>query len=201
MKIIYQLCILVLFSIQVGYGQFIHLHTHINNNDAQTRAKLSRLITILGIRNTTLTAVNSQLSRALVSHQTQLNLQYRRNPLFDKRNEFIASSLGTSLLNLGTSEIANSSLPYMTKEKREYMKEANMDLALLLALQYVSTSKIKSSKRQEIYRLRSKLLREFSKNGRDARQSLFLSAAGISVLNYEEFLELYKYLKLIQITM
>lgn len=201
MKRIYQLFILSIFSIQIGHSQLFHLHTHINNNDGQTRAKLTQLITLLGIRNGTLTGVNSQLSRALLSHQTQLNLQYRRNPLFDKRSEFIASSVGTSLLNLGTSEIASNPLPYMTKEKREYMQEANMDLSLLLALQYVSPSQIKSSKRQEIYRLRSKLLREFSKNGRDARQSLFFSAAGLSVLSHEEFMELYRYLKLIQIAM
>lgn len=201
MKHISKLVMILLLGTQASFGQIVHVHTHINNNDSKTRGKLLQLIALLGARNGTLGGINGQLSTALANHQLQLKSQYTKNQ-FDRKNSFIVSAAGSSLLSVGASTLASRPrLPYMTKEKREYINAVTMDKALLLALQVVSKSKIKSSKRQEIYRLRSKLLRELSKNDRDARQSLFFSAAGLLVRDYEEFVKLYGKLKIVQIAL
>ncbi len=201
MKITHKILLLLVFMGQTMFGQFVHFHTHINNTDSKTRTKLIALIATLGLRNASLTASNGQLTTALASHQAQLQLQYTKNK-YDRSSSFIASSIGSTVLGLGSSALARiPNLPYMTKDKQEYLDAVTMDKALLLALQSLSTTKIKSSKRQEVYRLRSKLLREFSKNDRDARQTLFMSAAGLVVLNYDEFIKLYNQLKLIEIIM
>ena len=95
----------------------------------------------------------------------------------------------------------NANLPYMTKEKRDYLNQVAMDKAILIALQFVSADKIKSSRRQEIYRLRSKLLREYSKNDRDARSLLYLPIGGLLISNFQEFTEMSSVLKALEIAL
>ncbi len=191
------ICTLVLLFLLVGqqtFGQFVHVHTHINNNDANTQAKLTALITILGGRNASLTTSNDKLKTALDNHKEQLSLQYTKNQ-FDRGTGYTTTAGISALLSLGASGLARiPGLPYMTSQKQAYLDEVTMDKALLLALKSVSKTNIKSAKRQEIYRLRSKLLREFAKNDTDVRQTLFISAAGVAVLNYKQFVNLYSQL-------
>ncbi|WP_025741803.1 hypothetical protein [Aquimarina pacifica] len=198
MKTIYIL-VFFLLVVQTTFGQFVHVH--INNNDATTRRKLATLIGIVGGRNASLGISNKELEDALKDHKEQIELQYSKNQ-YDKSSSFIAGAGTSAVLSLGASAFTRiPRLPYMTSAKREYLDMITMDKALLLALQSVSTTKIKSSKRQEIYRLRSKLLREFSKNDRDARQTLYMSAAGLLIINFNEFADMYNQLKQIEIAL
>ncbi|OEK07358.1 hypothetical protein A8C32_18145 [Flavivirga aquatica] len=201
MKHIYIIIFLSVFGVQLGFSQFFHVHIHINNTDTETRSKLAALTGILALRNGTLIDLNKELSGAVKSHNKQRLLQYTKNK-YDKGNGFITSAATSSVLSLGASTLASRSwLPYMTKDKRDYLNAITMEKGLLLALQNVSKTKIKSSKRQEVYRLRDKLLREFSKNDRDARKTLFLPLAGLTVINYKDFLKLYRKLKKVDIAL
>ena len=187
MKTTHILLIALLLLSQLTFGQFVHFHTHINNNDANTRTKLFALKAILAGRNATVIASNKQLKDALKAHEEQIKLQYTKNT-FDKGTGFRLSASLSAAASATTSAIARiPNLPYMTAIKQNYLDAVTKDKLLLLSLENVSKSKIKSSKRQEIYRLRSKLLREFSKHDRDTRSTLFISAAGVAVLNIKNY--------------
>ncbi len=191
--------VILLLICESGYSQWVHIHTHLNNRDRQTRSKLSRLtLTLIG-RNATLLLTNRQLSKAIDHHRRQLKKNYTKNR-FDKKNGFLVRSLGSATLSLGTSALGNyKRLPYMTEIKRDYLKSIALDKFVLVSLNNVSANKIKSGKRQEIYRLRNKIIRELSESDRSARKILFFSAAGLAVLNYEEFSELSRFLKAAEI--
>ena len=201
MKSTYYILAVILFISNVSQAQFVHVHTHIINNDQETRAKLLQLKTELGLINGELGFIKNRLEDAKNNHRRQLDLQYKRNK-YDKKNSFITSYVLANGPSAGIALIANNAnLPYMTKEKRDYLNQVAMDKAILIALQFVSADKIKSSRRQEIYRLRSKLLREYSKNDRDARSLLYLPIGGLLISNFQEFTEMSSVLKALEIAL
>lgn len=201
MKAKFKFIIALLFVCQTSIGQILHVHTHINNRDKKTRQKLTELIGTITARNITLGKTNSMLKKALDNHRNQLKKHYTKNK-YDKKDNFLATSATSGALSLATSTLSRYTvLPYMTRPKREYLQALSKDKAVLLALQYIDVKKVKSGKRQEIYRLRSDLIREFSKNDRDARKILFFSALGLVVVNYAAFSEISKTMKAVEVVM
>lgn len=198
MKNTHKLIILLLFTVQSGFGQLFVVN--IKNTDAETRRQLTRLIGTLTARQTSQGTMKQQLADAVNNHRKQLQAQYTRNR-YDRGNSFVDNA-GSLLLGLGTSAVARTpNLPYMTKEKREYLDAVTMNKLLLASLQVINKTNIKSSKRQEIYRLRAKLVREFSKNDREARKLLYFSSAGYLTKNYQDFINMYRVLKPLQISL
>ena len=194
--------ITVLFFLigNVAISQILHFHTHFNNTDTRTQRKLTTLIGTLGQRNTALLAINKNLTEALIKHKTQLNLKYTTNK-YDKEDSFLTSSLTSMSLSLATSILgAYANMPYMPKTKRDYLNAVTMDKSILLAIQYIDAKKVSSGQRQEIYRLRSQIIREFSKNDRESREILMFSAGAMALLNYPDFIELKNKLDAIEIS-
>ncbi|GAA4277188.1 hypothetical protein [Aquimarina mytili] len=190
--------ILFILICQTGFSQLFHFH--INNNDGPTRRKLGQLILTLTSKNTALGITNAALNNALISHRNHLRKNYSRNS-FDRKDNFLLNSAGSATLSLGTSVLSRyPKLPYMTKTKRDYIEAITMDKAILLGLQYIDARKVKSGRRQEIYRLRGELIREFSKNDKEARKILLFSAAGWSIVNYATFSEMIRTLKAVETT-
>ncbi len=203
MKTTLKITIILLLVTTISYSQVhIHVHTHINNTDKETRRKLETLILFrLGVEIAAMKATNNDLKEAKNNHKIQLDKQYSANQ-FDRGDSFISNAIGSSALSFGPSFLANMvDLPYMTKEKKDYLNALAMDKAVLSSLLIVSKSKIKSAKRQEIYRLRSKLLREYSKIDRDSRSLLNLPVAGLIVSNYESLLEALELFNGVEITL
>jgi hypothetical protein len=176
-------------------------HIHHNNTDVQTRNKLSALISTLKARNSSISSTNAKLLKAISDHKDQLRKNYTRNS-YDKQDNFLASSIGSASLSLATNILADYPLlPYMTSAKRDYLKELSMDKAVLLSLQYIDASKIKAGHRQEIYRLRRELIRQFSRNDREAREMLLLSAAAMALFGLEGHAELLNVLNATEIAL
>ncbi|WP_378188152.1 hypothetical protein ACE939_06870 [Aquimarina sp. W85] len=199
MKSKWMFVIALFFVFNTGFGQFVHFHFHFDNNDAATRTKFASLIRILGAKNTALKATNASLNKALKSHKAQLKANYTKN-VFDKGDSFLAKLLLSGSLSLVTSKLSGyPKLPYMTKAKREYLDQLTQNKLLLAFLQNVPAGKIKSGKRQEIYRLRGELVKELSRNDKEARKILLFSAAGLVMVNFETFLELSKAMKVIEV--
>lgn len=182
-----------LLCCQLGWGQLVHIHY--NNNDSPTRAKLGILIGTATARNVSHGAANAALGRAIASHTTQLLLQYTKN-FFDRKNSFLTSAVSSTALSLGTSVMSSyPKLPYMTRQKKDYIQETTMSKAVLASLQVLPHSKIKSGKRQEIYRFRRALVKALSKHDREARALLLFSAAGLLATDPEMAMELFGVLK------
>lgn len=200
MKGALKLIIGLLFISQTCLGQFVHVHTHFNNNDKKTRQKLGELGAIIGVRNGILESQNSLLSQSNSYMQRMLDENYTRKHNYEEKElPAIAASIVSSLASTTVSKYA--ALPYMTRTKREYFENLSKDRAVLAALMYLDKSKIKSSKRQEIYQLRSELIKEFSKYDKDARRILFFSALGFVVINYATFSEVSGVLKAADLTL
>ncbi|MEE1964580.1 hypothetical protein V1387_17970 [Allomuricauda taeanensis] len=141
------------------------------------------------------------LLRAIDNHKDQLRKNYTRNS-YDRKDDFLSNSIGSASLALATTVLASyPMLPYMSRAKREYLEEKAMDKAVLMSLQYIDASKIKSSHRQEIYRLRRELIREFSKNDREARNMLLISLGAMILLNQGDHMELKELLDSIEIVL
>lgn len=154
---------------------------HWDNTDLETRQKLGVLIETITERNTKLEAVNRRLADALDDHRKQLHKNFDKNRYDDgfllQSGLSIGESLAVQVLGDGVT------LPYMPHFKKEYHKRgSDGKIALLGALNLMDASKISAGKRQEIYRLRNALLREFSKHDRETRKSLLFSVAALSFL-------------------
>ncbi|SHJ29879.1 hypothetical protein [Aquimarina spongiae] len=200
MKGTLKLIIGLLFISQTCLGQFVHVHTHFNNNDKKTRQKLVELGVTVGARNGIMEYQNSLLSQSNRNMEKMLDENYKRKHNYEEKDgASLAASIVSSLASTTVSKYAV--LPYMTRTKREYFENLSKDRAILLALMYLDKSKIKSSKRQEIYQLRSELIKEFSKYDKDARRILFFSALGLVVINYATFSELSGTLKVANIVL
>ena len=200
MKGTLKLIIGLLFISQTCFGQFVHVHTHFNNNDKKTRQKLVELGVTVGARNGIMEYQNSLLSQSNRNMEKMLDENYKRKHNYEEKDgASLAASIVSSLASTTVSKYAV--LPYMTRTKREYFENLSKDRAILLALMYLDKSKIKSSKRQEIYQLRSELIKEFSKYDKDARRILFFSALGLVVINYATFSELSGTLKVANIVL
>ncbi len=200
MKGTLKLIIGLLFISQTCFGQFVHVHTHFNNNDKKTRQKLVELGVTVGARNGIMEYQNSLLSQSNRNMEKMLDENYKRKHNYEEKDgASLAASIVSSLASTTISKYAV--LPYMTRTKREYFENLSKDRAILLALMYLDKSKIKSSKRQEIYQLRSELIKEFSKYDKDARRILFFSALGLVVINYATFSELSGTLKVANIVL
>ena len=202
MKWIYHILFIAVIISHTSYGQSIHIHTHIDNHDHETRRKLLFLNAEIVAINEGLSEVKDLLKDAKENHRKQLDLQYKKNKKYDKSSKFIKDALTSTALSFGPDMLSNSvTLPYMTKEKEAYLRDVAMNKLILSALQNVDANKIKLSRRQEIYRLRSKLLREYSKLDREARGLLYLPVGGLMISNYKEFEKMSKVLKALEIAL
>ncbi len=189
MKTTLKVIIGILFVSQTCLGQFVHVHTHFNNNDSDTRKKLGVLVGTVGYRNGILWAQNDLLKKSNTYMKNKLHENYERKHNYDESG--LPSAAASIVASLASTTVAKyAALPYMTRIKREYFENLSYDRAVLGTLLFLDKSKIKSSKRQEIYRLRSELIKEFSKYDKDARKILFFSALGLVVMNYAAFSEL-----------
>jgi hypothetical protein len=198
MKKLIFIIVCFLATIKVS-GQFVHVNNFINNKDKKTRDKLNSLISTLTQNNAALAYTNNNLKTTLQKHEGQLNKNYSRNK-FDKEDNFLTSSLSSISLSVATSILGTyKNMPYISESKKEYLNDITMDKSILLALQYIDSKKVKASKRQEIYRLRSELIRELSKNNREARQLLMLPLLAQGLISYEEFIALKNKLDAVEI--
>jgi hypothetical protein len=201
-KMVKNSTLLILFILigNTAISQIVHFHTHLNNTDRETQQKLNLLISTIAQRNVALATINRNLSVTLEKHKAQMQKKYSSNR-YDKEDNFLTSSLSSISLSLATSILATySKMPYMPQTKKDYLNAVTMDKSILLALQYIDAKTVSSGDRQEIYRLRTQLIREFSKNDRDARELLMFSAVAMGITNYKDFLELKTKLDAIQIT-
>lgn len=197
MKIKSLYIIIFFLTCNVGYSQLWYY----KNTDKKTRKKLGILIGYITARNLALGKMNKELKTAIYNHEMQRIKQYSKNGL-DRKDDFLKKSVTSGSLSLATTLLgAYPKLPYMTKEKRDYLKSITRDKKILFALQLMVASKIKSGKRQEIYRLRSELIREFSKSDRRARKVLMFSAGGLVAQNPDKFKEIFEKMQLIEIAL
>lgn len=171
---------------QLGWGQFVHIH--FNNNDSQTRPKLGFLIGEIGARVAALETANKALEMAIFNHQSQLFLNYTKNG-FDKDN-FLTSAAFTAGLSVVTDIVSGYKMPYMTAAKRKFIRSKTERKAVLLGMAALNNSKIKSGKRQEVYRERKDIIKGLSKNDRESRALLLFSALGLVVSDPELLSEL-----------
>ena len=199
--IISLICGIVLMSSSVNAQLVINIHTKINNNDVKTRANQAALILELIAINAKLQHIKDKLADAKAKHREQLDLQYTSNK-YDKQNSSFLTSMLSTAKSFGPAILAQQvSMPYMTQEKKDYLNQVALDKAVLAAVQSISADKIKSSKRQEIYQLRNKLLREFSKTDREARGMLYLPVTGLILPNSDQFIGMLDQLKNLEITL
>lgn len=194
-----RICLIIfLCCSQLGWGQ-IPIPVPVPNIDLLTQGKLGLLIVQMAAKSTSQIRINTTLGMALASLQGQLLQDYTPNP-FDAQSAFLASALSSAALSLGTTVISNNpNLPYMTSEKEDYIQGTTMDKGVLAGLQVVNPVTIKSGKRQEIYRLRTALLRTLSRQDREARSALMFSVMAQMITKPEKALELWKYLKAVNL--
>ncbi len=186
--------VMCLLISQTGFAQF-----YLINTDAPTRRKLDALIRTIIIRNIAIGTTNGLIGKAIEDHKNQRRLKYRRN-VYDRKDNFLSSALASGSMSLATSTLNTYvALPYMTTSKKEYLNEMATDKAVLLALLSIDHNKIASSRRQEFYRLRAKLVRKSFKNDADARKLLLFSAGGYIAINYKEFAELAAKMQIVDI--
>ncbi|WP_271781969.1 hypothetical protein [Aquimarina algiphila] len=192
-----KLCYIATFLLisQTGFSQFVHFV----NTDVVTRGKLTTLIGIINSRNIALGTTNGLITKAIADHESQRRLKYRKN-VYDRKDNFLANAVASGSMSLAISALSTHTvLPYMTESKRAYLNEMATDKAVLQALLLIDYNKIASSRRQEFYRLRAKLVRKFFKNDADARKILLFSAAGYIAINYEDFAKLAARMQIIDI--
>lgn len=201
MRRIYLIAILFLYLGVSNAVAQVHINFHLDNTDVETRIKLSTLTRTVSARNAELARTNRQLTKILMHHRAQLADNYQRNR-FDKGDGFFLNASGSLATGVATLFLDRfPSLPYMSSTRREYLKSMAMGKSVLIALNRIDASKVKSGKRQEIYQLRSELIREFSKHDREARKMLAFSVAGLALADYVLFTELMQQLNAIEIAL
>lgn len=173
-------------------------------------------ITILANTDVTstglLTAANAEISTRIGSlgtiatmaglSNTELNKVIKKKydkTSYDKSSAFLGS-LKTGAMALGTNIMASrfSNGYYMTKNKQEYIRNIGLQKAALLSIQHLDYNSLTTADRQEIYRLRNEIIKEFSLNDREVIKQLLLPAVKYSVEVAPELARIIKAMELIE---
>lgn len=183
---------LVLCS-QLVSGQVVTIINTITNTDSKTQGKRGQDVLSGGARNVAHGIINGDLKKSVYNFKEYLKAQYTKNA-YDK-DGFLSVLLSAAATNAFSYLVSNFPFPYMTQAKRAYIRQIALSKAVLLPMKFVSISKIQSSKRQEIYRLRKLVAKSLSRSDGNVRSILFFSGAGLVVTNPELLLELLDKLK------
>lgn len=137
----------------------------------------------------------------MVEKQTQYLIdRYKKND-YDGKNSFISANTSTIAMTAGSqmaaSTFSNSGY-YMTKNKREYMQNFNTDKTILAFLQVLDYDNINSGQRQEIYRLRRELTKQYSYNDKAVMGLFGLPAIQYAMANDAALLQLINGLSLLE---
>lgn len=196
---------IILLTIEIGYSQVVLYQaipfnttvTTVINTDATTTGVLNATNGFITTRNISNGAMNTELGLIAAEEKLLLNKKYKKNK-YDKSGGDLLKLAGTVAAGFG-SKIATNKLDkgyYITKNKRDKMKALNMDKILLMSLFNVDKKKITSANRQEIYRLRGEVLRQFSRNDKVVAALLLLPAAAFAMENRSELLSAIKALEI-----
>jgi len=152
-------------------------YAQIPNFDAITNGQLLPVATGTGTRAGLNVAMAVKMGKLTARHKKLLIKKYKKNK-YDKKGVFIAKSASSMALGLGTGILAQkySNGYYMTKNKREYIKNIGLDKLMLFSLQVLDYKNISAAKRQEIYRLRREITKEYSNNDKRVMKLLLLSS-------------------------
>ncbi|CAZ97246.1 hypothetical protein [Zobellia galactanivorans] len=183
-------CIITLTT----YNSFAQLkilgHTHVTNTDTEAMTELGKLIVAITIRNETNENINNVL-RALIEKEKQLlKSKYDVSP-HDSKSGFIAKSAGTLQLSMAEQALLSkfSNERYMTENKKTLMKNMALSKSLLPFLQVLDSKNITAANRQEIYRLRSEIIRQYSNNDKQTFGLMALPAIRLAAEGDEELLK------------
>ncbi len=182
-----------LLSISMSHAQFVTID--VRNKDRDTRRKMGAINAAVATRIAGNLAANSFMRNTIRHYKQQLDRNYRRysnDGLFT--NEI--KKLNTGVTAIAAEAVAANELPYMTNNKREYIRQMTLDKAVLLFLTRIDHRVIKNGDRLEIYRLRNRLIRQYSKNDKIARQLASLPAVAFAVENKTELLKLLQAIKI-----
>ncbi|UOB16666.1 hypothetical protein [Abyssalbus ytuae] len=181
-----------------GYSQLSMLgHNEVINIDTQTMIKLGILNGTLSSRNSINTGMNILLKTLIIQQKQLLKSKYDKSP-HDHSSSFVAASAASIALSMGEHILASefSKGYYMTKNKRKYIDHMTLDKALLPFLQVLDHKNITAANRQEIYRLRSEIIRQYSQNDKQIRNMMLLPAAAYAIENKGDLLKLIKKLEI-----
>lgn len=192
------LAFLFFFTVQLFSAQFVHVFFHLNNTDSDTRQKLGEILFNTGARAAQLKFQNDYLTEMIKNDEEFLERNYKKSDRFDKQNSFIAMSIKNGTLGIGPVVLNKfKRLPYMTNVKKDYLQSLALDKAVLLSLQHADASKIKAVERQEIYRIRSQLMRVYSKNDKEVVEVMTLPALALLIQSHPDLIKLIKNLEIV----
>lgn len=169
-------------------------HTHVINMDTQTMKELGVLNATLAARIAANSKMKSTLKKLIEKEKTLLKKKYRKSK-HDHSSSFVGASGATiatdMILRKMQSKISKGR--YMTKAKKRYMDDMRLAKVVLPFLQVLDHENITAANRQEIYRLRSELIKQYLKNDLKTIELLKFSAAShVAEGELEEILELFK---------
>lgn len=157
---VYIYMVFIIFNISTLKAQFVHIH--MNNKDKETRKKMGTHLTMLAIQTGALYYQNRDIDDMIKNYRELLKRNYDKSK-FDKKIGYSRISKQTLGLVAGLlGQYGNKA--YITKNKKEHMKQINHLRSLLLNLVLIKYDKIRLSKRQEIEELNKDLLNQFAKN-------------------------------------
>ncbi len=184
-------------SCQFAQSVAILGHTTFWNNDVQTNIKLGLLLAELKKRNGTHKDMNKLIQQLITQEKQLLKNKYDKSS-HDGQIGFYLKIKGTMALKAAQGILASkfSNGKYMTENKRIYMDHMELDQTIIPSLIYLDKKTITAANRQEIYRLRSEVIRQYSKNDKKVRNMMRIPAAVYVVENEEELLKLIKALEI-----
>ncbi|MBL3658410.1 hypothetical protein [Fulvivirga sediminis] len=175
-----------------SYGQLSLIgHNIVEPIDVKTATKLGILNGTLGARNGANTGINTLLKALIIQEKLLIKSKYNKTS-YDHSSSFIAKSAGTLALSMSEQMMASefSKGKYMTENKRTYMKNLSLDKAVLPFLQKLDYKNITAESRQEIYRLREQLIKEYLNNDKETLKMLLLPAAAYSTMDEGKLLKM-----------
>lgn len=174
-----------------GMGQFVQKvafpgHTTFHNLDPVGNAELGAILAAIQKRKAIITDMNKLIGEITAEEKVLLNKKYGKSP-HDGQSGFYAKIGGTVSLKAAQDFLASefSGGKYMTQNKREYMDHMGLDQFIIPFLLVLDTERITAANRQKIYRLRSDVIRQYSKNDKEIRNMMLLAAAFYAVKNGE----------------
>ncbi len=188
----------MLLSFSCIQGQFVHFHWHHANNDSDTRKKLTEIIIAIALRDASLHKMNNSLKQMIRNQEDLLRNDYAKTKYdIEQDKKFKKAMTITGVFATGSTIASYSNASYLTNNKKEYIKRINSDKLALAFLNTIDNKAIHTDNRQQIYRLRNKLIKLYSKNDKVIRKLLLLPAAAYAVENKTELLKLLKALDIV----
>jgi len=186
----------MLFSSSIATSQLVNFHYA--NNDKYTRRKLVEITGYIVARDFALKRMNGVLKNMINDQKNLLKNDYQKTRYDKEANEkFKESMASTGAFGTGSIFARYINASYMTKNKKKYIKRIHYDKLALAALMNIDPTTIHSDSRQQAYRLRNRLLKQYSNNDKAVRNLLMLPAAAYAVENKTELLKFLKDLEII----